>query len=116
MNILLDEAKVAAAQLCEWQAANPSWPTPTSRWWWGPTTSSTPRRSDDPPARFSACPSSMSEKARTVFVIKRSLRPGAAGVKNRFSNEANTTLVFGDAKKVLQAIGVELKAQAKAAA
>lgn len=55
-------------------------------------------------------------RARSVFVIKRSLRPGAAGVKNLLFQRTNTNMVFGDAKKVLQAIGVELKAQMKAAA
>ena len=55
-------------------------------------------------------------QARTVLVIKRSLRPGAAGVKNPLFERPNVDLVFGDAKRVLQAIGLELKAQTKVAA
>jgi NAD(P) transhydrogenase subunit beta len=75
-----------------------------------------PAASDDAASAVFGMPFIDVGRARTVFVIKRSLRPGAAGVKNQLFERANTNMVFGDAKKVLQAIGVELKAQAKAAA
>ena len=71
-----------------------------------------PAAQDDPKSAVFGMPLIDVGLARTVFVIKRSLRPGAAGVKNELFERANTTLVFGDAKKVLQAIGVELKAPA----
>jgi NAD(P) transhydrogenase subunit beta len=48
-------------------------------------------------------------KARQVFVVKRSLRPGAAGVKNPLFERPNTMMLFGDAKKLLQGLMVELK-------
>jgi NAD(P) transhydrogenase subunit beta len=51
-------------------------------------------------------------KARSVFVIKRSLRPGAAGAKNTLFEQPNTTMIFGDAKRVVQALIAELKAGA----
>jgi NAD(P) transhydrogenase subunit beta len=41
-------------------------------------------------------------KARAVFVVKRSLKPGAAGAKNPLFEAPQTTLVFGDAKRVTQ--------------
>lgn len=50
--------------------------------------------------------------ARSVIVIKRSLRPGANGVKNPLFEQPNTTMVFGDAKKVAQALVAELKSAA----
>ena len=53
--------------------------------------------------------------ARTVFVIKRSLSPGFAGIKNDLFEYDNTMMLFGDAKKVLQSLTSELKEQASAA-
>ncbi len=47
--------------------------------------------------------------ARSVLVIKRSLRPGAAGVKNALYERPNTLMLLGDAKRVLQSLLVELK-------
>jgi NAD(P) transhydrogenase subunit beta len=47
--------------------------------------------------------------ARSVFVIKRSLRPGAAGVKNSLFERPNTMMMFGDGKRVMQALVAELK-------
>ena len=47
--------------------------------------------------------------ARTVFVIKRGLGSGFAGVKNVLFERDNTMMVFGDAKKVLQGVAAELK-------
>ena len=47
--------------------------------------------------------------ARSVFVVKRSLRPGAAGVKNPLFERPNTMMMFGDGKRVMQALVAELK-------
>lgn len=41
-------------------------------------------------------------KARAVFVVKRSLKVGAAGAKNPLFEAPHTTMVFGDAKKITQ--------------
>ena len=75
-----------------------------------------PATRDDPHSAVYGMPLIDVGLARSVFVIKRSLRPGAAGVKNALFERTNTTLILGDAKKVLQAIGVELKAQLPKAA
>jgi H+-translocating NAD(P) transhydrogenase subunit beta len=48
-------------------------------------------------------------KARNVLVVKRSLRPGSAGVKNPLFEQPNTMMVFGDAKRVMQSLVAELK-------
>jgi NAD(P) transhydrogenase subunit beta len=49
------------------------------------------------------------EAARSVFVVKRSLRPGRAGVKNPQFERSNTMMMFGDGKRVMQALVAELK-------
>jgi H+-translocating NAD(P) transhydrogenase subunit beta len=46
--------------------------------------------------------------ARRVFVIKRSLSAGYAGIKNELFDLDNTTMIFGDAKAVLDQLASEL--------
>jgi NAD(P) transhydrogenase subunit beta len=47
--------------------------------------------------------------ATTVVVIKRSLSPGYAGIKNPLFEKENAMLVFMDAKEALQAMVTEVK-------
>jgi H+-translocating NAD(P) transhydrogenase subunit beta len=48
------------------------------------------------------------ENARRVFVIKRSLSPGYAGIKNDLFERDHTVMLFGDAKQVLDDLAAEL--------
>ena len=116
MNILLDEAKVPATQLLEWQAANAKLAEADVALVVGANDIVNPATQGDPSSAVYGMPLIDVRPARSVFVIKRSLRPGAADVKNDLFEHPHTSMVFGDAKKVLQAIGVELKAQLPKAA
>ncbi len=49
------------------------------------------------------------DEARTVVVIKRSLAPGYAGIKNPLFERANCLMVFLDAKEALEGVVKELK-------
>ena len=49
------------------------------------------------------------DSARTVFVIKRSLNPGFAGIQNPLYFQNNTRMVFGDAKIVVTDLVNELE-------
>ena len=115
MNILLDEAKVPAAQILEWEAANAELADADVALVVGANDIVNPATLNDATSAVFGMPLIDVGRARAVFVIKRSLRPGAAGVKNALFDLPQTNLVLGDAKKVLQAIGVELKAQTPAA-
>ena len=50
------------------------------------------------------------ELAKTVIVNKRSMKPGYAGIENDLFFQPKTSMLFGDAKKVLQNLVAEIKA------
>ena len=49
------------------------------------------------------------DKARSVIVIKRSLSPGFAGIKNPLFELENTVLFYADAKNAIESLVRELK-------
>jgi NAD(P) transhydrogenase subunit beta len=55
-------------------------------------------------------------KAKTCVVMKRSMASGYAGIENPLFFKENTRMVFGDAKKTVDAILAELKRDAGARA
>ncbi len=48
-------------------------------------------------------------EAQTCFVIKRSLSPGFAGVKNPLFEADNNYMLFGDGRKVIEDLIAHLK-------
>ncbi len=116
MNILLDEAKVPAEHLLEWEAANDELAAADVALVVGANDIVNPGARDDPGSAVYGMPLLEAGRARTVFVIKRTLGPGAAGVRNPLFERPNVSLILGDARQVLQTIAAELKQQVKAAA
>ena len=49
------------------------------------------------------------DKAKTVFVLKRSMATGFAGIENELFHYDNTRMIFGDAKATLTSLVVEFK-------
>ena len=49
------------------------------------------------------------DEAQTVFVLKRSMASGFAGIENQLFLMPNTRMLFGDAKASLQALVGEFK-------
>jgi NAD(P) transhydrogenase subunit beta len=41
------------------------------------------------------------DQAQCVMVVKRSMRPGFAGIENELFHNPKTLMVFGDAKQVV---------------
>ena len=50
------------------------------------------------------------DRAKTTFVLKRSLASGFAGIQNPLFFKSNTRMLFGDAKDSVSALVVEFKA------
>ena len=49
------------------------------------------------------------DRAHHVFVIKRSMNPGFAGIQNPLFFNDNTMMIFGDAKKVVIALAEAIR-------
>ena len=68
-----------------------------------------PQAKNDPTSPLFGMPVLDVQEARTVFVVKRGMNAGYSGIKNDLFDLPNTSMVFGDAKKVLGDLLVELK-------
>jgi NAD(P) transhydrogenase subunit beta len=55
------------------------------------------------------------DHAQTVFVVKRSMRPGFAGIENELFYDPKTLMIFGDAKAVVASLVAELSRTVPAA-
>jgi NAD(P) transhydrogenase subunit beta len=69
-----------------------------------------PAAKTDPASPIYGMPILEVEQADHVIVNKRSMKPGYAGIENALFFRPKTSMLFGDAKKVLQELVAELKA------
>ena len=110
MNVLLAEADVPYEQLIEMDIINPEFKDTDVAIVIGANDVVNPAAENDKTSPIYGMPILTVHDARTVFVIKRSLGAGFAGIKNELFEANNTNMVFGDAKKVITALTQELKA------
>ena len=109
MNVLLAEADVPYEQLKEMDVVNPEFPATDVVLVLGANDVVNPQAKNDPKSPLYGMPVLDVYEARTVFVIKRGMSAGYSGIKNDLFDLSNTSMVFGDAKKVLGDLLVELK-------
>ena len=109
MNVLLAEADVPYEQLKEMDVVNPEFPATDVVLVLGANDVVNPQAKNDKSSPLYGMPVLDVQEARTVFVIKRGMSAGYSGIKNDLFDLPNTSMVFGDAKKVLSEVIGELK-------
>jgi NAD(P) transhydrogenase subunit beta len=109
MNVLLAEADVPYEDLLEMDVINPEFKNTDVVIVLGANDVVNPAASKDPSSPIAGMPILNAYEARSVFVVKRSLSPGYAGIKNELFEYDNTMMIFGDAKKVIQDLIAEVK-------
>lgn len=109
MNVLLAEADVAYEKLLEMEQANEEFPTTDVVLILGANDVVNPAAKGDPASPIYGMPILDVELAKTVIVVKRSMKPGYAGIENDLFFRPKTSMLFGDAKKVLQDLAGEVK-------
>ncbi|MFN9630353.1 MAG: NAD(P)(+) transhydrogenase (Re/Si-specific) subunit beta [Cyanobacteriota bacterium] len=109
MNVLLAEADVPYEQLVEMDAINPEFPRTDVVIVLGANDVVNPQAKNDPSSPLYGMPVLEVDQARQIFVVKRSLGAGYAGIANALFELPQTAMVFGDAKAVLNGLLAELR-------
>jgi NAD(P) transhydrogenase subunit beta len=101
MNVLLAEANVPYEVLKEMDEVNPELPTTDVALVVGANDVVNPAAKSTPGAPIYGMPILEVDAAAQVVFLKRSMRPGFAGIENELLYDPKTTLLFGDAKDSL---------------
>jgi NAD(P) transhydrogenase subunit beta len=112
MNVLLAEANVPYEQLFDLEQINPELERTDVVLVVGANDVVNPAARHDKTSPIYGMPILDVDKARHVVIIKRSLKPGFAGIDNELYYDPKTMMLFGDAKSVLSKLVEELKAAA----
>ncbi len=102
MNVLLAEADVSYEKLQEMEDANEEFASTDVVLVLGANDVVNPAAKTDPASPIYGMPILDVEKSKMVIVNKRSMKPGYAGIENDLFFQPKTSMLFGDAKKVLQ--------------
>ena len=109
MNVLLAEANVPYEQLVEMEEINPTFPQTDVVLVVGANDVVNPAAKTTPGCPIYGMPILDVASAGNVIFLKRSMRPGFAGIENDLIYDAKTTLLFGDAKESLTKVVSALK-------
>jgi NAD(P) transhydrogenase subunit beta len=109
MNVLLAEADVPYEKLLEMEEANAAMSTTSVVLILGANDVVNPAAKEDPASPIYGMPILEVERAEHVIVNKRSMKPGYAGIENDLFYKPKTSMLFGDAKKVLSELASALK-------
>ena len=109
MNVLLAEASVPYDQLKEMDEINPEFSSTDVVLVVGANDVVNPAARTDKTAPIYGMPILDVDQAAQVVFLKRSMRPGFAGIENEILYDPKTTLLFGDAKDSLTKVVAALK-------
>lgn len=109
MNVLLAEADVPYPKLLELEEANTEFKTADVVLIIGANDVVNPAANDDPSSPIYGMPILNAHEAKNVIVFKRSMKPGYAGIENPLFFRPNSSMLFGDAKEMIEKLGQEIK-------
>ncbi len=109
MNVLLAEANVPYDQLYELDSINEEFQRTDVSIVVGANDVVNPAAKNTPGSPIFGMPILNVNQSKAVIVLKRSMKPGFAGVENELFVNPNTMMVFGDAKKTLAEIAAAVK-------
>jgi H+-translocating NAD(P) transhydrogenase subunit beta len=110
MNVLLAEANVPYEQLKEMDEANPEMQTTDVALVVGANDTVNPAARNTPGSPIYGMPIINVDQAENVIFLKRSMRPGFAGIDNELLYDPKTTMLFGDAKDSLMKLDAAVTA------
>ena len=109
MNVLLAEANVEYDKLIEMDDINPKFPTTDVVLIVGANDVVNPAANTDPQSPIFGMPILNVNHAKKIIIVKRSMNAGYAGIDNELFFDGKTSMLFGDAKKVITDLVGELK-------
>ncbi|MGH8996214.1 MAG: NAD(P)(+) transhydrogenase (Re/Si-specific) subunit beta [Acidimicrobiales bacterium] len=109
MNVLLAEANVPYDELKAMDEANPEMTTADVALVVGANDTVNPAARNAPGSPIYGMPIINADQAENIVFLKRSMRPGFAGIDNDLLYDPKTTMLFGDAKDSLQKLVAAVK-------
>jgi NAD(P) transhydrogenase subunit beta len=109
MNVLLAEANVPYDELKEMDEANPEMSTADVALVVGANDTVNPAAKNTVGSPIYGMPIINADEASNIVFLKRSMRPGFAGIDNELLFDEKTTLLFGDAKDTLTKLVAAVK-------
>jgi NAD(P) transhydrogenase subunit beta len=109
MNVLLAEANVPYDALFDMDEINPEFERADVALVVGANDVTNPAAREDKNSPIYGMPILDVDKAQNVIVLKRSMSSGFAGIDNPLYEDPKTAMLFGDAKKSIDAVNTALK-------
>ncbi|MEL6866442.1 MAG: NAD(P)(+) transhydrogenase (Re/Si-specific) subunit beta [Bacteroidota bacterium] len=109
MNVLLAEADVPYPKLLDLDDANDALPNTDVVVVVGANDVVNPAANDDPGSPIYGMPVLNVWEAKRIIILKRSMRPGYAGIQNQLFFHEKSRMLFGDAKDSIQKLVSEVK-------
>jgi H+-translocating NAD(P) transhydrogenase subunit beta len=110
MNVLLAEANVPYEQLKEMDEINDEFKSTDVALVVGANDVVNPAAENSPGSPIYGMPILKAEQAKNIVFMKRSMRPGFAGIDNELLYDPKTIMLFGDAKDSLMKLVAAVKA------
>ena len=109
MNVLLAEANVPYESLYDMDDINPEFERTSVALVVGANDVTNPAARSDAKSPIYGMPILDVDKAENVIVLKRSMKSGFAGIDNPLYEDPKTAMLFGDAKKSIDAVNAAVK-------